>query len=83
MSLLFDVIKKYNGDSTEKVDNGLYKKRVSTCDNCPFLVHSTRSCGKLFLGGTVEYNGEQQELCGCRIDDKAKYKDDHCPLGKW
>lgn len=83
MSLLFDVIKKAQGKSIEKESNDLYNQRVSICNACPFQNVTTRSCGTLFVGGEVEYNGEKKELCGCRILDKAKYKDDHCPLGKW
>ena len=83
MSLLFDVIKKAQGKDTDKVTVELYNRRIATCNGCPFLNRTTRSCGTLFLGGTVEYNGEKKELCGCKIDDKAKYKGDSCPLKKW
>lgn len=83
MSLLFDVVKSFQGKDIDKSDADLYSKRVSICNNCPFQDWKTRSCGKLFVGGTVDYNGEKKKLCGCRILDKAQYKHDHCPLYKW
>jgi hypothetical protein len=83
MSLLIDIVKKAQGKSIDKVTVDLYNTRISVCNGCPYLVGKTRSCGKLMVGGEVEYNGEKMELCGCKIDDKAKYRSDKCPLGKW
>lgn len=83
MSLLIDITKKVQGKSIEKVPNHVYKQRLIECKNCPFLNRTTTSCGTLLKGGTVDYNGEQKQLCGCIVTDKATYADDACPLGKW
>lgn len=83
MSLLIDLTKSVRGKDISKVSNQVYAKRVETCAACPFLNKTTGSCGTLFKGGTVDYEGQQMELCGCIVKDKAKYADDGCPLGKW
>lgn len=83
MSLLIDVAKGVQGKSIEKVANGIRNTRLNMCNSCPHLVNGTRSCGTFMLGGIAVYKGEMYDLCGCNIDDKTKYKDDGCPLGKW
>lgn len=84
MSLLIDITKSIQGKSIEKTNEDVQRSRLNTCEYCPFLEWGiVRSCGKFLKGGTVDYNGVKKELCGCNIDDKVKYMDDKCPLGKW
>jgi hypothetical protein len=84
MSLLIDITKTLKGKPIEKANRQLQAERLDTCEYCPFLEWGRpRSCGKFLRGGTVDYNGQKKELCGCNIDDKVKYLDDGCPLGKW
>lgn len=87
MSLLIDVVKKYQGKGIEKVSPSVQKQRISICESCPFMqvnkLTGIRSCGGFLTGGTVDCNGEKKELCGCNVDDKTTYKDDGCPLRKW
>jgi len=83
MSLLIDVVKAAQGKPTDKVSDDIRNIRLAKCLNCPFMNKTTRSCGTFLMGGTVEYQGKQMELCGCNVDDKTKYKDDGCPLSKW
>ena len=84
MSLLIDVTKKIQGKSIEKISIEEIEKRINTCEYCPHLSWGKiRSCGKLLRGGKVIHNDEEMKLCGCNIDDKVKYKNDKCPLGKW
>ena len=84
MSLLIDITKSVQGKSIEKAPKDLQESRINTCEYCPFLNWGRpRSCGKFLQGGTVMYKGKKMELCGCNVDDKVKYLEDHCPLGKW
>lgn len=66
MSILFDVIKGFQGKDTSKVSDQERIKRTSICNTCPNLKFGT-NCG----------------LCGCFVSDKASYKDESCPDGKW
>jgi hypothetical protein len=45
------------------------KRRVSICEVCEFFKVENRSC--------------KQISCGCFIDTKATWLDQHCPIGKW
>lgn len=84
MSLLIDITKTVQGKSIEKAPKELQEQRLNICEYCPFLEWGRpRSCGKFLAGGTVEVNGKKAELCGCDVDDKVKYLNDGCPLGKW
>jgi len=83
MSILFDAIKTVQNKPIDKVSETLKNERLSKCESCPFMNKKTRSCGTLFMGGTIVHNGAVKELCGCRIDDKITYKDDACPLNNW
>ena len=84
MSLLIDVTKKVQGKSIKKASPLLIAQRLQQCNNCEHRVDGmVRSCGKFLKGGAVKHNGEDAELCGCNIDDKVKYREDGCPLGKW
>jgi hypothetical protein len=84
MSLLIDITKSAQGKSITKATKELQGQRLNTCEYCPFLNWGRpRSCGKFLVGGTVQHNGVKMELCGCNVDDKVKYADDKCPLGKW
>lgn len=85
MSILFDIAKTVQGKSIEKAPLRVQESRINTCEYCPFLNWGkrVRSCGKYLQGGTVNYQGQQMELCGCNVDDKVKYLNDACPLGKW
>ena len=83
MSALIDLVKLSKGKPTDKVSLDLYNKRKAICHSCPFRKRITGSCGTLFVGGTVNWNGEEKELCGCITDDKNEYVHDGCPLGKW
>ena len=85
MSLLIDITKTAQGKSIQKAPKSLQESRLNTCEYCPFLEWGgmVRSCGKFLKGGTVDYKGMKKELCGCNVDDKVKYLEDACPLGKW
>jgi|TARA_R110000822_G_scaffold46670_3_gene124196 hypothetical protein len=84
MSLLIDITKKIQGKSIEKSSIELQNERINICEYCPHLSWGVvRSCGKFLQGGKVTYKGEEKELCGCDVDEKAKYKTDGCPLEKW
>lgn len=83
MSLLFDVVKKASGQSIEKQTKTIYDHRMTICDQCPFKKKITGTCGTFAMRDKVVYNGEEKELCGCIVSDKAKYRDEKCPLGKW
>lgn len=84
MSLLIDVTKTLQGKPIKKASKELQEKRIDTCEYCPFLQWGRpRSCGGFLTGGTVDYKGKRMELCGCNVDDKVKYLDSECPLGKW
>ena len=80
---LMNIVKTVKGKDITKVSPDLYDTRMRICENCPFFNKTTKSCGTLMVGGTVEYEGKEMELCGCHIPTKALYKDDGCPLGKW
>lgn len=43
--------------------------RVRTCERCPVFDAAERSC--------------THGRCGCKIDKKAPWNSEHCPLGKW
>jgi len=43
------------------------KRRLLICNTCPYLLKRTRNCKK----------------CLCFVDEKVKYQDQHCKLGKW
>lgn len=84
MSILIDITKTVQGKPITKAPLLLQSSRINTCEYCPFLEWGTpRSCGKFMRGGTVTHKGKEMELCGCNIDDKVKYLEDACPLGKW
>lgn len=44
-----------------------YKKRLSTCNACPFLDRKVMRCKE----------------CGCKVEHKAKWKTTDCPVGNW
>lgn len=84
MSILIDLTKTVQGKPITKAPLEVQKSRINTCEYCPFMDWGKpRSCGKFLRGGKVNYKGKEMELCGCNVDDKVKYLDDSCPLGKW
>lgn len=67
-----------------KVNNFKYRKRISVCNKCSALNPTFRSCGKPLIGGkAITKEGDKIELCGCFIDEKAKFSNQQCPANKW
>jgi len=60
-----------------EVEDTIFNNRVSICEGCPSYRKSTKSCGILLLGGL------NKNTCGCYIPAKARFKNTHCPQGKW
>jgi hypothetical protein len=68
-------------------------QRYSSCMNCKYFVKSTRSCGTLILGGSVDEEDQEDQiithrkkkikLCGCVMPLKTKFAFSSCPIGKW
>jgi len=71
------------------VKNKIYRERLDKCNECPFYVESTKSCGTLVVGATVELpipdsdQFEEIKLCGCIMPIKAKFAFFGCPARKW
>lgn len=67
----------------------MYRARLDKCNDCPFFVHSTKSCGTLVLGNRIELKigdsdeYEEIQLCGCVMPIKAKFAFFGCPARKW
>ncbi len=49
------------------VEDAEIARRLSVCEACPFLIAGEKRCSK----------------CGCFVDAKARFRTQHCPLGKW
>jgi len=45
----------------------LSHERLNVCSTCPLLDKVTGKCTE----------------CGCYVNAKAKYENEHCPKGKW
>lgn len=65
------------------VSNVKKAARLAMCEECEHYVQSTKSCGPLLIGGTVMHEGEERQLCGCRMPVKAQLAFSKCPLDKW
>ena len=78
MSLLIDVVKTVKGKDISKASPELQEKRKSICADCE--LYKDGKCGS--LKGTLE-NRKEELGCGCPIEDKVKYVDEHCPRKKW
>ena len=50
-----------------KVAPEVTRKRLRICKGCPHLFQRTGNCKK----------------CGCFVEEKTKYQDQKCPVGKW
>lgn len=68
---LFNSIKNIAIDTSNGkeiiVSDEIYKQRVDTCMNCPFLSDDKNICTQ----------------CGCIIKAKAKFKSNECPKNYW
>lgn len=71
------------------VKGNVYRARLDKCNDCPFYVHSTKSCGTLVVGNRIELKigdsdeYEEIQLCGCVMPIKAKFAFFGCPARKW
>lgn len=43
------------------------QQRMQMCLNCPRLFSMTKNCKE----------------CGCFVNEKTEWRNEHCPLGKW
>lgn len=66
-----------------KVPPQIKQWRMAQCNACHFLKKSTRSCGTLLLGDTVQHNFMPITLCGCLVNEKTELPGERCPAGKW
>ena len=64
---IFDVIKDTVAGTTIAADNNKKNNRIEICNTCEFLTKPFRICSK----------------CGCLTDQKVKYDQSTCPLGRW
>ena len=73
MSVLNVVLKPISKLAGKILTNGMFasaelaKARVGACNSCPHLFEPTRNCKK----------------CLCFVDEKTKYQDQKCPIGRW
>jgi len=49
------------------VNAHIYKDRLDKCNSCKYLVLENNTCG----------------ICGCYINQKAKWSTETCPKNKW
>lgn len=79
---------------TLNVPQTVRQTRLQHCFNCKYYVASTKSCGTVILGGTIDdadipdanvvtYYRKKVRLCGCRMHEKTRYAFATCPIGKW
>lgn len=45
----------------------LAKQRTAICEQCPLFDKAARRCRE----------------CGCFVDEKVKYQNEKCPVGRW
>jgi hypothetical protein len=64
---IFDVVKDEIRGTTDKLEKDEVKQRIAVCNTCTSFVKLTRQCG----------------LCGCFVDQKAKYRQSQCDANKW
>ena len=48
-------------------DSEIIQNRINICNNCPYLLKSTRNC----------------LVCGCFVDLKAQIRQENCPKHNW
>lgn len=51
------------------VSDEVYLARLAICADCPSLDPERMSC--------------KQRSCGCRVQNKARWRSENCSLGKW
>ena len=51
----------------EKVQEEEFARRMTICEECPFLKRPAKQCSK----------------CGCFMNLKSRIKKAHCPMHKW
>jgi hypothetical protein len=49
------------------VEPEVAKQRLRVCNRCPYLIRKTKNCKK----------------CLCFVEEKVKYQDQRCKIGKW
>jgi len=58
---------KWIANGAQVVSETAYTKRLGTCLSCPKLIYKSMRCS----------------ACGCKLENKAKWKTAECPEGKW
>lgn len=64
---LFNIAKNMVEGKDQYVTDVVKNERQNICDNCPKLIALTKQCSE----------------CLCFTEFKTKFKQEHCPLGKW
>ncbi len=62
--------------------------RKKQCDICPHIKLNEGnplgpSCGTVLLGSRVLHKGKNVRLCGCFLNEKRIFINQHCDLKKW
>lgn len=52
-----------------RVSRRAYRQRLAVCEGCPSLDAERMVC--------------RERKCGCKVERKAGWASEHCPLGKW
>jgi len=60
-------VKNYAKEGAPNVSQGAYIDRLSACDACEHLKRQSMRCG----------------LCGCLVEQKAKWATSDCPDKRW
>lgn len=62
-------IVRHVADQGREVTEDQYQARLLICAACPWFHAPTNAC--------------RHESCGCRLQLKARWQSEDCPLGKW
>lgn len=62
-------VARHVADGGKHVNDEVYLARLAICADCPSFDPERTSC--------------KQKTCGCRVKNKARWRSENCPLGKW
>jgi hypothetical protein len=83
-NMLFDTFVRIKNGNDEKVTQEVYNERIDKCNGCTLKAGLEKVNGKMSLAGESGlFNTGNCKICGCFVVEKAKYKDELCPIGKW
>lgn len=80
------LLKKVSDIVASFVEDSPYRnERLKVCRKCEYSKRllGKVTCGKPLDGEKIIVNGQEYELCGCVMHQKAKLYDAQCPLKKW